>query len=146
MRQESREHLEQLADLLKEKPKLELKLNGNAAQDDVDVLKKNKFWEKIETAKGRNYEEALIQVYRQLGGITRPRAPLAPRAEESMEKFVMEHLDINDEELQKLARDRALVVEKELRDRGIDPLRLLANAAENPLITETPSVQIEIAS
>ena len=63
-----------------------------------------------------------------------------------MEKFVMEHLDINDEELQKLARDRALVVEKELRDRGIDPLRLLANAAENPLITETPSVQIEIAS
>jgi hypothetical protein len=146
MRQESREHLEQLADLLKEKPKLELKLNGNAAQDDVDVLKKNKFWEKIETAKGRNYEEALIQVYRQLGGITRPRAPLAPRAEESLEKFVMEHLDINDEELRKLARDRALVVEKELRERGIDPLRLLANAAENPLITETPSVQIEIAS
>lgn len=146
LRPESQKQLEQLAGLLKEKPKLELKLSGNVTQREIDALKKKKFWERIQSAEGGGYEEALIQVYRELGGITRPRTPLTPIAEESLEKFVMERLDVNDDELRRLASDRAEIVERELHERGIDPPRLSATASDSPVAGETPAVHIEIVS
>jgi outer membrane protein OmpA-like peptidoglycan-associated protein len=143
---ESKNQLEQLATLLKNKPKLELKLNGSVAASEVDALKKKRFWEKIQKAQGKNYQEALIAVYRDLGGITRPVTPLAPTAEESLEKFVMEQINVGGDELTKLAKERAAIVERELQERGIDPQRLSATAADSPARSETPAVQIEIVS
>ena len=141
----SKQQLEQLAELLKEKPMLELRLNGNVSQSELDTLKQRRFWERIEAAKGRNYQEALIHVYQELGGITRPEPPLSQTAEESMERFVMERLD-GSEEQQSLARARAEIVQQELRARGIDPERLSISAADAAVAGSAPSVQIEIAS
>ncbi|HEX2225882.1 MAG TPA: DUF748 domain-containing protein, partial [Candidatus Binatia bacterium] len=146
LRAGSQKQLERLAGLLKEKPKLELRLSGNVTQSEIDALKKTKFWERIQSAEGGGYEEALIQVYRDLGGITRPRTPLTRIAEESLEKFVMERLDVSGEELQKLASDRAEIVERELHERGIDPQRLSATAGASPVAGETPTVHVEIVS
>jgi uncharacterized protein involved in outer membrane biogenesis len=146
LRPESQRQIEELADLLKEKPKLELKLSGNVSQSEMDALKKKEFWERIQNAKGRGYEEALIQVYRDLGGITQPATPLTPVAEQSLEKFVMERLEVADEEIRRLANDRAEIVERELQERGIDPQRLSRSGNESLVAGETPLVQIEIVS
>ena len=138
--------LDQLATLLKEKPKMELNLIGHVTQSELDALTKKKFWERIQSAEGKGYEEALIQVYRQLGGITRPTTPLAPIAEESLEKFVMDRLGFSDEELRRLATDRAKIVQRELQERGIDAQRLSASADEQPLKNNDPGVHIDIVA
>jgi outer membrane protein OmpA-like peptidoglycan-associated protein len=142
---ESQKQLDRLATLLNEKPRLELTLNGNVSRSELDALKTTRFWQRIQSAKGRNYEEALINVYQQLGGVTDPAVPLTPVAEESLEKFVMERLDLDREAQKKLALERARLVEDELRARGVDPERLTVNVAES-FATENPSVEIEVAS
>jgi hypothetical protein len=63
-----------------------------------------------------------------------------------MEKFVMERLDLGAEEQQKLAIERARVVEEELRARGVDAERLTVSVAEKPSAEERPTVEIAIAS
>ena len=146
MEPESVKQLAELSELLKQKPQLKLELNGETSRDEVERLKKKKFWEKIQAAEGKNYEEALIRVYRDLGGITRPAPPLNPRAEESLEKFVMERIEVNDDELRKLARERAEIVKRELQERGIDPQRLSLSAAEKPASGENPAVNVELIS
>jgi hypothetical protein len=146
LKPESKKQLDQLATLLNEKPRLELALNGNVSRSELDALKTKRFWQRIQSAKGRNYEEALINLYKQLGGITDPALPLTPLAEESLEKFVLERLDLDVEEQKRLALERAQLVEEELRARGVDPERLTVSAAESPASAERPSVEIEVAS
>jgi uncharacterized protein involved in outer membrane biogenesis len=146
LQEQSQKQLEQLARLLERKPRLELKLNGNVTRSELDVLRQERFWEKIQRAKAKNYEEALVQVYRELGGVTQPALPLAPRAEESLEQFVLERIDITDEELKTLASERAEIVQRQLETRGIDPQRLSASAAQSPLAANRPTVDIEILS
>jgi hypothetical protein len=80
-----------------------------------------------------------------LGGVTQPALPLAPRAEESLEQFVLERIDITDEELKTLASERAEIVQRQLETRGIDPQRLSASAAQSPAANR-PTVDIEILS
>jgi uncharacterized protein involved in outer membrane biogenesis len=143
---QSKKQLEQLAALLKEKPGIELRLSGNVSQDELDDLKQKRFWENIGSAQGKNYQEALINVYRKFGGITQPATPLSSRAEESMEKFVMDRLDLGAEEQKTLAIERARIVEEQLRARGVDGERLSVGAAEKPSGAERPMVQIEVAS
>jgi uncharacterized protein involved in outer membrane biogenesis len=143
---ESKKQFDQLATLLNEKPRLELALNGNVSRSELDALKTKRFWQRIQSAKGRNYEEALINIYRQLGGISDPALPLAPIAEESLEKFVLERLDLDVEEQKKLALERAQLVEEELRSRGVDPERLTVSAAESPASAESPSFEFGVSS
>jgi len=94
----------------------------------------------------RGYEQALISVYREMGGITRPVTPLKPIAKESLERFVMERIEIGEQELQRLALDRAETVKTELQKRGIDPERLLARAGQDFARGENPAVDIELIS
>lgn len=58
----------------------------------------------------------------------------------------MERLAIAADEQRKLAAERAQVVVRELRQRGIDPERLAVAVAETPSETEKPAVQIDIAA
>ncbi|HZA56958.1 MAG TPA: DUF748 domain-containing protein [Candidatus Udaeobacter sp.] len=142
---QSVKQLADLTELLKEKPQLELKLSGNATQAERDTIKREKFWESLRTVEGKNYEEALIRLYQDLGGITEPRLPLAPRAEESLERFVLERIVISQEELRALAQDRAEIVKDELEKRGIDPQRLIVSG-ETALAANQATVTIELAS
>lgn len=142
----SAEKLADLTKFLKEKPKLELKLNGGASRSEADTIKRKKFWEKIQTVEGKDYEQALINLYRDMGGITEPVTPLDPVAEESLERFVMEHIEVTDAELRALARDRSEIVKEELQYGGVDPERLIVSAKEDLAMGTAVGVEIELVS
>jgi uncharacterized protein involved in outer membrane biogenesis/outer membrane protein OmpA-like peptidoglycan-associated protein len=142
---QSGKQLVDLTELLKEKPRLELRLNGSTSQGEQDTIKEKQFWEKLGTVEGKDYEEALIRLYQKLGGITKPRTPLAPVAEESLERFVLDRIEITEEELRALAQDRAEIVKNELQKRGISPERLIVSG-ENSLAANQAAVEIELAS
>ena len=143
---QGKKQLEQIAELLKEKPALQLRLSGQILHSELDNLRQRRFWERIENAQGKSYQEALLAVYRELGGITEPKLPLSAQEEESMEKFVMARLDVGGEEQSQLARTRAEIVERELQARGIDPGRLAVGVADSAVGGEKPVVQIDIVS
>ena len=143
---QSAQRLEALSKLLKEKPQIELRLNGNVGSSDVDALKQKIFWEHIRAAKGNNYQEALVDVYKSLNGITEPAMPLSPVAEASLERFVMERIEIAREEITELAQNRAELVRQELIKRGVDPNRLLTGAQTEMAADTTPRVTIELVS
>jgi outer membrane protein OmpA-like peptidoglycan-associated protein len=142
----SAKQLGDLANLLKEKPQIELNLSGRASEDEIETIKKKKFWERIQRAEGEGYEEALIRVYREMGGITKPTAPLAPIAEESLERFVTERIEITEKELRALARDRAEIVKDELQKRGVDPERLVVSGGKALAPDNAAAVEIELLS
>jgi Domain of Unknown Function (DUF748) len=141
---QSSKQLSGVAELLREKPEIELKLNGRVSEDEVDALKKKTLWQKIQAAEGKNYEEALIRVYREMGGITKPTAPLDPVAEQSLERFVMERIAVGEEDLRQLARDRAEIVKDELASRGVNPERLVASAGEVLTKDKPAAVEVEL--
>jgi hypothetical protein len=146
LQNESVKQLADIAELLKQKPQLELELYGNTSPHDIETLKKNEFWKRLAATGERGYEEALIRVYRDMGGVTRPATPLKPLAEESLEKFVMERIEVSEQELQRLALGRAETVKTELQKRGVDPERLVARAGKDFAKGENPAVDIELIS
>jgi hypothetical protein len=142
---QSAKQLADLTELLKEKPRLELRLNGGASQRERETIKKEKFWQKVRTVEGSDYEESLIRLYHGLGGITKPRAPLAPEVEESLERFVLQRMEVTEQELQALSRDRAEIVKNELQKRGVDPGRLIVGG-EAASAADEAAVEIELTS
>jgi uncharacterized protein involved in outer membrane biogenesis len=146
MRTQSTQQLEDLSKLLREKPQLELRLIGTAGPNDVEALKQRIFWEHIRAAKGNNYQEALVNLYKNLGGVTQPVMPLGPGTETSLELFVMERIEIAPEKVAELARNRAELVRNGLVERGVDPDRLVKMAQTETAADTTPRVRIELAS
>jgi hypothetical protein len=146
LRDSGEKQIAELGNLLKKKPALELRLTGVVSKAELEGLKNRKFWEKIQSAPGADYEKALVSVYRELGGKTRLQTPLTPEAEELLEKFVMNRLEISGEEVEQLASERAQLVERELQARGIDPQRLSATAAGRTAADRPAAVEVEIAS
>ncbi|HWO43061.1 MAG TPA: DUF748 domain-containing protein [Candidatus Eisenbacteria bacterium] len=137
--------LEQLSMLLKEKPEIRLTLVGNAGENEIHAIKTRIFWERIQRAEGENYQEALVYLYRQMGGVTQPSVPLPPAIEESLERFVRARIEVTAADLRQLARDRAQIVRAELERRGVDASRLAARAAEDVPAAEAAAVEIRIA-
>src|SRR5690606_29522601 len=91
-------------------------------------LKQKLFWQRIGAAKGKNYQEALVDLYKNLGGVTEPAPPLSPEVEASLERFVTERVEIPSEQITQLVQSRAELVRQELAKRGVDPKRLLTTA------------------
>jgi hypothetical protein len=135
-----------LAELLSNKPKLDLKIVGGVSRKEIDDLKQKKFWEMLESTEIKDYQEALIALYRRMGGISKLAAPLEPRAEESLERFVRERLEIADQDLRQLGRDRAEIVKKQLVEHGVDPERLSVAVPENIARDGEPAVEIQLFS
>jgi hypothetical protein len=140
------QQLAELAELLNKKPRLELKIVGATSRAERDALKQNKFWEMLDWTKAEDYQKALIQLYRKMGGITEPSAPLAPSAERSLESFVFDRIEIDDAELVELTRDRAEIVKERLVERGVDPERLVTAVNENVASGSEAAVEIELVS
>ena len=135
-----------LAELLNNKPKLDLKIIGGATRAEIDSLKQEKFWEMIEATGMNDYQEALVELYGEMGGSNKPQAPLAPRSEESLERYVLERINITEEDLRELARARAEIVKQQLVKAGVDPERLSAPAPENITGEPIPAVEIQLVS
>jgi hypothetical protein len=142
----SAKQLAQLAELLQEKPRIELKLKGSVSRGELDAIKKKGFWEQIQTVEAEGYEDALVRLYKNMGGITDPKIPLPPIVEESLERFVLERIAISEDQLHELARERAEIIKQELQNRGVDPERLSVTAAQDLAKGEKPAVEIEIVS
>ncbi len=143
---QSAQRLEDMSQLLKSKPQLELRLSGNVSEHDLEVLRTKTFWEKIDTAKGAGYQEALVNVYKDLRGVTQPGTPLSPTAEAALERFVMAHIEISPKTVADLAQSRAELVRQELIKRGVDSERLLTTAQAATAADAAPGVSIELVS
>ena len=98
------------------------------------------------STEAKGYQNALVELYRKMGGVTKPVAPLDSIAEESLERFVLERIEISEAELLELAQDRAESVKQQLVSRGLDPERLSAIARENITNDTDPAVEIELVS
>jgi uncharacterized protein involved in outer membrane biogenesis len=140
------EQIIKLAELLNNKPKLDLKIVGGASRAEVDYLKQKKFWEMLASTAIKDYQEALIELYRNMGGAAKPAAPLDAATEESLERYVMQRVSITEEDLRELGRDRAELVKRQLVQRGVDPERLSAAAPEYTSNNAKPEVEIELVS
>jgi uncharacterized protein involved in outer membrane biogenesis len=142
----SEEQLGKLTELLRQKPKLDLRLIGAASRSEIDAIKQKQFWEMLDSTEAKDYQNALVELYHKMGGVTKPVAPLDPIAEESLERFVLERIEISEAELLELAQDRAESVKQQLVSRGLDPERLSATARENIANDTDPAVEIELVS
>lgn len=142
----SAEQLGKLTELLRQKPKLDLRIIGAASRSEINVIKQNQFWEMLGSTEAKGYQNALVELYRKMGGVTKPVAPLDSIAEESLERFVLERIEISEAELLELAQDRAESVKQQLVSRGLDPERLSAIARENITNDTDPAVEIELVS
>jgi hypothetical protein len=140
------EQITKLAVLLNKKPKLDLKIVGGASRAEVDALKQKKFWEMLESTEIKDYQEALIELYGDMGGPSKPAAPLEPVTEESLERYVMERINITEEDLRELGRARAEIVKQQLVERGVDPERLAAVSPESITSEPKPAVEIQLDS
>ena len=138
------EQIAKLAELLNNKPKLDLKLVGGATRAEIDSLKQKKFWDMLASTEVKDYQRALIELYHKLGGVTEPETPLESKTEESLERFVLERIDITEEDLRELGRARAEIVKQELVKRGVDSERLAAAAPDNIGTTPEPTVEIHL--
>jgi hypothetical protein len=136
------QQITKLAELLNDKPRLDLKIFGGASRAEIESLKQKKFWEMLETTQINDYQEALIELYGNMGGSNKPAAPLEPETEESLERYVLEQINIKEEDLRELGRMRAEIVKQQLVEGGVDPERLSALAPEN--ITSDPKAAVEI--
>jgi hypothetical protein len=96
----------------------------------------------LEATQINDYQEALIELYGNMGGSNKPAAPLEPETEESLERYVLEQINIKEEDLRELGRMRAEIVKQQLVEGGVDPERLSALAPEN--ITSDPKAAVEI--
>lgn len=142
----SSQQLRDLTELLKEKPKLNLNIVGAASRGEIDTLKQKKFWQMIDATEAKGYQTALIQLYRKMGGITKPAIPLAPIAEESMEQLILERIKVTEQDLRELARGRAEIVKQQLVRRGVEPERLAAIARDRIAADTEAAVEIELGS
>jgi hypothetical protein len=142
----SAEQLGKLTELLRQKPKLDLRLVGAASRSEIDAIKQKQFWEMLDSTEAKDYQNALVELYRKMGGVTKPVAPLDSIAEESLERFVLERIEISEADLLELAQDRAESVKQQLVSRGLDPERLSATARENIANDTDPAVEIELVS
>jgi hypothetical protein len=140
------ERINKLAELLSNKPKIDLKIVGGVSRGEADALRQKKFWEMLASTNIEDYQEALIALYHKLGGVTKPEAPLDRRTEDSLERFVKERLEIADQDLRELGRDRAEIVKEQLVEHGVDPERLSVAAPENIAREGEPAVEIQLAS
>ncbi|HET9788569.1 MAG TPA: DUF748 domain-containing protein, partial [Pyrinomonadaceae bacterium] len=138
------EQIAKLAELLNNKPKLDLKLVGGATRAEIDSLKQKKFWEMLASTEVKDYQRALIELYQKMGGAIRPETPLESKTEESLEEFVLERINITEEDLRELGRARAEIVKQELVQRGVDSERLAAAAPDNIGTAPEPTVEIHL--
>lgn len=143
---QSAQQLDVVSKLLKDKSRTELRLSGQVSEGDLAALKREIFWQRIDAAKGAHYQKALVRVYKDLRGVTQPAMPLSPIAEESLERFVLERVEINPKEIAALAQNRAELVRRELIERGVDPERLMTTAQTETVADAAPGVSVELVS
>ncbi|HEX6174083.1 MAG TPA: hypothetical protein VF089_08715, partial [Candidatus Binatia bacterium] len=100
----------------------------------------------LEATQINDYQEALIELYGDMDGSNKPAAPLEPATEESLERYVLEKINIKEEDLHELGRVRAEIVKQQLVEGGVDPERLSALAPENITSDPKPAVEIQLVS
>jgi len=125
----SLEQISDLVTLLREKPRLGIKLTGKATRNEKEAFRRIRFWNRIDATGAARYQAALAQVYREMTGV-RLEPPLSAQLEEKAERSVLGRIEVTDEELVKLARSRAAAVKQELAKRGIDQDRVTVGNGE----------------
>jgi uncharacterized protein involved in outer membrane biogenesis len=115
-----KQRVDELAALLKGRPRLELEVRGTASRKELPGLKQRLLREKI-GATGEAYKQSLSRLYR----LSQPGDSVekSPSTEE-METFLAESLVPSPNALANLAEQRANFVESTLLERGVAPEKL----------------------
>ncbi|HXV80483.1 MAG TPA: DUF748 domain-containing protein [Candidatus Binatia bacterium] len=119
-RDDGERRLQELAELLKNKPRLELEVRAVASEQELPGLKQRLLRKKIDSM-GEEYEQALSRLYR-LSRNGQPGEKL-PGIDE-MEAFLAENLVPPPNALADLAENRANFVKNALIKRGVAPEKL----------------------
>jgi hypothetical protein len=112
----------ELAQLMQNKPRLELELRGVASPEELDELKRKRLRRQIKES-GEPYDEAIRRLYRLAtdgGG-----KQLAKRASvEEMEAYLAQKVVLPQDALKQLAAERAAYLEEKLTEAGVEKGRL----------------------
>jgi uncharacterized protein involved in outer membrane biogenesis/outer membrane protein OmpA-like peptidoglycan-associated protein len=119
------QQLEQLAQLLTDRPKLELELRGIASPKELDDLKRHTLRQKIKDS-GEAYDSAIIRLY---GLATKRRAESGTPSLREMEDYLADQFVLSQDALHDLARERASHVEDQLAALGVHRGRLYVDSA-----------------
>jgi outer membrane protein OmpA-like peptidoglycan-associated protein len=122
----SKEQLTQLAQLLKDRPKLELELRGLASSQEEEQLKRERLRRQVKNSDA-SYESALARLYR-LANKNREGSKALPSLE-AMENYLAKNVVLPKNALQHLAVERASYVEQRLIETGIEGGRLYTETA-----------------
>jgi len=117
--------IEQLARMLKERPKLELQLQGLASPEEIDALKRARLRRQIAES-GEDYETAIVRLYRlarsgNSDSTTRPTVA-------HMQAYLAQRIVLPENALQNLATRRTSIVEGRLSQAGIQTERLFTDS------------------
>jgi len=112
--------VKQLAQLLNDRPKLELELRGIASRQELDELKRQKLRQKIKES-GEPYESAVARLYRLA---IKGRGNFKTPSVQEMETYLANKLVLSQDALQALASERVSYVEEKLAALRVDRGRL----------------------
>jgi hypothetical protein len=132
----------ELAEFLRQRPKLKLELRGRATPQDVGALKQQRLRGRVEEVGGETYGQALARLYR---GVSGEESREQPVPLEVMERYLLDRIVVAPEDLATLAEARARAVERSLMERGITPGRLFVVSGEAKAVSETPPGRVEFS-
>lgn len=132
------ERLAKLVEFLKAKPRVELQLRGYATRQEVEALKRRRLREQAAAVKAGTYEERLTRLYRAAGGDARVNPPT-----EDKERFLLDRIAVTQQDLRRLAENRAWVVEEALVRGGIEAGRLFVASTGAEAVADAPPGRVE---
>jgi hypothetical protein len=120
-----KKQLNDLADLLREKPGLDLQIHARASVQETDALKLQRFRQQIRSS-GEAYETAVKRLYKL--ATRNLKNPPAPASLKQMEAYLAKNWRLPEGALQELAAQRAATIEEKLSQSGIERGRLYVSS------------------
>jgi uncharacterized protein involved in outer membrane biogenesis len=136
LKPEGEKQLKELADLLKEKPGLDLEVRAAASPREVQALKLEKLRDQLRGS-GESYELIIRRLYRM--AIQNMKNPPKAANLKEMETYLARNSTLEQGALQALADERAAIIERRLSGAGIENRRLYVNSE----VSETESARAE---
>jgi hypothetical protein len=131
--------LAELVEFLRDKPRLSLELAGTAGREEVEPLKRERLRRRLADAPATG-EGPLVEAYHDAGGT----AFRDPPSHAEMEEYVLEHMEITEADLRRLAEDRARVIQEALVRRGVDAGQLFVASRGAGAVTGAPAGRVEV--
>jgi uncharacterized protein involved in outer membrane biogenesis len=129
---EASARLDKVIAFLKDRPKVELQLSGLATSNELEPLKRERLRARLKSWETGDYDSPLEAAYHEAGA---PFTHSPPPADE-MERYVLDRMELDGNDLRQLSEERARVVQEALVRRGIDRGRLFVVKADRGSVVQ----------